>query len=358
MAARTRLTGIAVALTATWAATPPAGAITVGVQSWQLPTAAGMTTARSGGVTAHRVVFDWSTIGKERGRPDWSGYDSVMTAAAAARVDVLPVLLGCAPHVCQRRLAPPVTTTRRRAWAQFAATVARRYGRGGSFWTAHPELAARPLRAYQLWNEPNLIAFWDGRPDAREYLRLAAASGAAIKAVDANATIVLAGLAESRRGVPVTAYLAQLYALPGARSAFDVAAVHPYARTSAAAIDGVRRFRAVMNARGDRRTPIWVTEVGWATGGPQSPFRVGRTRQASLVGALLRALRGRPAGDRVHAVYLFSLQDRRLRADEADWFAPHTGLFDVAGRPKPSWRALTAFTGVAASAARLPPAPR
>ncbi len=354
VAARARLIVLA-ALAFTGAAPSAEAALTVGVHSWRHPDAATLATVADGGVGAFRVVFDWSTIGR---RPDWAAHDAVMTAAATSRVEVLPVLLGCAPGVCRRRLAPPVSPAQRGAFARFAASVAQRYGRGGSFWLAHPELSPQPLRAYQVWNEPNLFGFWDERPDPRAYLRLVAATGAAIDAVDGRATIVLAGMAESTRGVPVAQYLAQLYALPGARRRFDAVAVHPYARTSGAAIAGVRRVRALMDARGDRRTPIWVTEIGWATGGPASPFRASRARQAALLDALLRGLRARSAADRLAAVFVFCLQDRRLKRGEEDWFAPHAGLFDVSGRPKPSWRALTRFTGDPAPAARLAPAPR
>jgi hypothetical protein len=254
-------------------------------------------------------------------------------------------------------LAPPTKTAQRRAWSSFAASVARRYGRGGGFWAAHPELDPQPLVAYQIWNEPNLRGYWGGRPNAAAYLRLVALSRKAIHGVDRKATIALAGLAESRLGVPVLRYLSALYAVPGARRHFDVAAIHPYDRTGKAAVRRVRRFRAAMNEQGDRRTPIWVTEFGWGTGRARAPFVVTRRRQATLLGALLRALRG-ARRERVGAIYLFCLQDRHLRRGERDWFGPRAGLFDLAGRPKPAWRTLSAFTGAAPRPVRLRPAPR
>jgi hypothetical protein len=359
VAALTRLTvavvaAVAVACTAT---TPARAAMTVGVQSWYLPDAETMTTAKGGGLRAHRVVFDWSAIRAGRTKTNWGAYDTVMTAAANARVNVLPVLLGCPKSVCRHRLDPPTSAAQRGAWSGFAASVARRYGRGGSFWAAHPDLDPQPLVDYQIWNEPNLLGYWGGHPSPRAYLRLVALSRKAIHGVDGKATIALAGLAESRHGVPVARYLSALYGVPGARRHFDVAAIHPYDRTGAAAVRRVRRFRAVMNQHGDRRTPIWVTEFGWGTGRGRAPFMVTRRRQASLLGGLLRALRG-ARRERVGAIYLFCLQDRRLRRGEHDWFGPHAGLFDLAGRPKPAWRTLSAFTGAGPRPVRLRPTPR
>jgi hypothetical protein len=358
VAALTRLTvaAAAVALACT-AATSADAAMTVGVQSWYLPDAETMTAAKAGGLRAHRVVFDWSAIRTGRARTTWDAYDAVMTAAAKSRVKVLPVLLGCPAFLCRHRLAPPTRNAQRRAWSRFAASVVQRYGRGGRFWAAHPELDPQPLVAYQIWNEPNLRGYWGGHPSAASYLRLVAVSRKAIRGVDHNATIALAGLAESRRGVPVSRYLSALYGVPGARRHFDVAAIHPYDRTSKAAVRRVRLFRAVMNRHGDRRAPIWVTEFGWGTGRARAPFVVTPRRQASLLGSLLRALRG-ARRERVGAIYLFCLQDRRLRRGERDWFGPRAGLFDLAGRPKPAWRRVSAFTGAAARPVRLRPAPR
>src|SRR5215207_11361583 len=44
--------------------------------------------------------------------------------------------------------APPVDNA---DYAAFAAAFARRYGRGGSYWTAHPELPELPVTTYEIW---------------------------------------------------------------------------------------------------------------------------------------------------------------------------------------------------------------
>ena len=355
VAARALLT--AVLALALLGAADARAAVAVGIQGWSLPSERSLTAVADGGMRDFRLVFDWSAIGADRNDHDWEDYDAVMASAARARVRVLPVLLGCPARLCQSRLHPPTTEAQRRGWSAFAGALARRYGRGGTFWAAHPRLDARPFVAYQIWNEPNVRGYWDGRPDPAAYVGLVTRSRSALREADPRATVVLAGLAESRRGMTVADFLAGVYAVPGARSRFDAVAIHVYARTSARAAGGVQAIRQILDARGDRGATIWVTEAGWATGGPRGPFRATRARQAELIRALVRRLRARAAADRIGALYLFSLQDRHTRPGESDWFGPHTGLFDLQGRPKPAWQALAADLG-GSSTARLEPVPR
>ena len=332
------------------------GAVAVGIQDWSLPTERSLMAVAAGGMRDFRLVFDWSDIGARRRGYEWAAHDAVMASAARARVQVLPVLLGCPERLCRARLHPPTTEPQRRAWSAFAVALARRYGRDGTFWAAHPQLDARPIVAYQVWNEPNVRGYWDGRPDPAAYVRLVTLTRSALRRADPRARVVLAGLAESRLGITVADFLARLYAVPRARSQFDVVALHVYARTSARAASGVRAVRQILDARGDRGTPIWITEAGWATGGPSGPFRASKARQAELIRTLVRRLRARANADRIGALYVFSLQDRRTRPDEPDWFGPHTGLFDLHGRPKPAWKALAAELG-GSGTARLPAVP-
>jgi hypothetical protein len=129
------------------------------------------------------------------------------------------------------------------------------------------------------------------------------------------------------------------------RAVFDVVALNPYAPDAEGVLEKANLVRAYMNRRGDRSTPIWVTEVGWATGGPRSPFRTTKRGQAARIGhtfGLLIAARGRL---RLGRVIVFGLQDRSYVASEVPWWGPRVGLFDLAGRPKPAWSTFLGFTG-------------
>jgi hypothetical protein len=117
----------------------------------------------------------------------------------------------------------------------------------------------------------------------------------------------------------------------------------------------VNRVRALMNRLGDRRTPIWITEVGWSTGGPRSPFRTTRAGQAARLTRTLRALIAAAARLRLGRVVFVTLQDREYVPGEKPWWGPSVGMFDRAGSPKPAWSAFVRFTG-GLPGGRLPPA--
>jgi hypothetical protein len=295
-----------------------------------------------GGVGTLRVLFD-GPVGAAPDSPRWAPYDELMAGAARERIVVLPVLFG-RPGGGQR-FKHPRTRADRTAWGNFVSAIAARYGRGGTFWHAHPELPAVPLTAYQVWNEPNLPVYWRPAVDAGGYLRLVRLTRARLLAVDPKALVVLAGLPDSRLGTPMLDYVRAIYAQPGARSLFDVVALHPYAEDAPHVLAKLNQVRALMNRRGDRRTPIWVTELGWSTGGPRSPFRTTRAGQAARVSATFRALIAARTRLRLGRVALITLQDRAYLPAEAPWWGPSAGLFDRAGSPKPAWNAFVGFTG-------------
>jgi polysaccharide biosynthesis protein PslG len=180
-----------------------------------------------------------------------------------------------------------------------------------------------PIHSWQIWNEPNLRAYWASGVSASGYTRLLAAVGSAINHVDRRAEIVAAGLPQSRRGVSFERFVAGIYKA-GGRSAFDTLAVHPYARGSRGVIGAARLARRPMNRRHDRRGRIWITELGWATGGPKSAFRVGSRGQTSRIRSALRGLAKRRSKLRLRGVVYFKWRDTRHPVG-ADFFGTTRG---------------------------------
>src|SRR5437762_133142 len=76
------------------------------------------------------------------------------------------------------------------AYAAYCAALVRRYGPAGTFWAEHPSTPRLVIRAWQIWNEPNLPVYWTTQPFATGYVRLLKAARKAIKAVDRGSTIV------------------------------------------------------------------------------------------------------------------------------------------------------------------------
>lgn len=214
----------------------------------------------STGVRSTRTTFQWVNIEPERGQFDFESTDRLVKRAAAHRIELLPVVI-YAPEWARLRRSHYASPPRRPAdYARFLGKLVRRYGTTGSFWREHPELPRRPLRYWQVWNEPHLTFQWHGRRGddwARDYGRLLRSSYRAIHRADRRARVVLAGLA-NRSYV----FLDHLYRRGRIRGSFDVAALHPYTVKPRGVVHLIRRFRRVMARNGGARTPLWITELG------------------------------------------------------------------------------------------------
>jgi polysaccharide biosynthesis protein PslG len=324
-----------------------------GTQTWSFPSEPEFDRMRSGRVGMLRTTFTWAMVEPRPGDRNWVAYDFLVSRAARRGIDVLPVLIGSPPYVARRETYPPRRRADIRRFQAFVADAVRRYGPRGRFWAENPGVPHRPINHWQVWNEPSFPSYWYGRPSARGYARFLRPVRRTIKRANRRAKVVLAGLPESRSGVPMLRYLSQLYG-GGARRAFDVVALHPYARDHRGVEGALVRVRRLMRRRGDRRKPIWLTELGWASAGPRGPFVAGVAGQASRLERTYRMLIRKRRRYGVQRTVWFSFRDRPLSAGERDWWAPHTGLFDTAGNPKPAWRSLTRLSGGSAGSGPIP----
>ncbi len=204
-----------------------------------------------------RAAFRWSEIEPARGALDFSRPDAVVTAAAARGIPVLPVV-HWTPLWAAATPGDPGSPPRDAAdfGRQMTALVGR-YGPRGSLWRERPDLRRVPVRAWQIWNEPNITRYWSTQPYAPGYVRLLRAARRAIRAADRRATVVLAGL-PNRSWTEVR----RLYRA-GARGHFDALALHPYTGRPSNVVRLVELARREMRRFGDTRTPVWLTEVSW-----------------------------------------------------------------------------------------------
>lgn len=295
------------------------------------------------GVGLLRETFDWSRIQPAPGRYDFTAYDSLVGSLAARHMTVLPVLLNTPRFLSSAPAqgAQPGTYPPRNYadMGRFAATLVRRYGPNGRFWRAHPELPEIPIRAWQIWNEPSLPAYWPSGPDPAEYTQLLSRVARSIRHLDPRAEIVTAGIPNSRLGIPFDDYVQGMYRA-GARGSFDALAIHPYARDAAGVVGAVESARRIMDQNGDRNSHIWVTELGWADGGPGSSFTVGPQGQARRIDSALRMLVSLRSQDKLSGVVYFGWRDGAPYAPTfKDFWGLHTGLLRRNGTPKPALRA-------------------
>jgi len=305
---------------------------------------------RHSGVELQRQTFSWWTIEPHPGVYHWALYDRYMTLAAHAGMRVLAVLAEApvwaavaAPrgsHLPASTQFPPRSMAQ---FAQFAAAVVRRYGPHGTFWRAHPHLPALPIHSWQVWNEPNFKIYWGYRPNAAAYAAMLRATYRAIRAVEPHAEVVTAGIAEGDFGISFSRYLAELLA---ADPPFNTLAINPYAPNTAGLVSTVEAVRRTLNSDGHPSTPIWLTEFGWASGGPPSPFTVGTKRQALYVLQTIVTLAEDASQLNIRGLVYYDWQDGVPYAGRSNFWGFHTGLVALDGTEKPALSAYYEAAGV------------
>src|SRR5437763_9156496 len=256
---------------------------------------------------------------------DFSASDRLIGAAAAHGLRILVTVARTPPWAAKQPTLFDASPPRDPGtYAAFMTALVRRYGPGGDFWRAHPELRAVPVRDWQVWNEPGQVYYWTEQPFARGYVRLLAAARAAIKAADHGARVVLAGL-NSGFGYLSWTDLGKVYAAGGGRL-FDEAAQHPFSYRTANVIRSVRLFRAVMARHGDGRKPLLLTELSWTSAKGKTNLRYGfevtERDQARRIAEALPLLAGLRRQLHLAGVYWYT------------WLTPPLGSpqpFDYAG---------------------------
>ena len=295
------------------------------------------------GVRWLRTDLDWSAVQPEGPeRFDWTPFDRIARGAAARGIAVLPIP-NRTPAWARTDPAAPSPPADPGAFAAFVEGAVRRY---------------RPLglRHWEIWNEPNLAAFWPPSPDARAYAAVLRAAAGAVRGADAGATVILGGLAAVQETGPIPSpprrmrhraavgFLEDVYRHAGA-DAFDAVGFHPYSHPAPPDMAGLlngwslmaRGVRGVMARHGDAGKPVWITEYG----APTVPARggVSLAEQADfLEGAHALAAATPWAGP----LFWYSWAD--LGTDEDDpehWF----GLLRGDGTPKPAHRRFRALAG-------------
>jgi len=138
------------------------------------------------------------------------------------------------------------------------------------------------IRDWEVWNEPDSAAFFDGTP--QQYAFMLRVAHDAVKSVDPADEVLLGGVS----GVAATGWLGQVFATPGADAihAFDIANLHERADLWQLAHDvaGFRWFLAGQGFGG----PLWITEHGYPSD-PSYQYDPGYTGGAAAQAAFLQA---------------------------------------------------------------------
>ena len=213
---------------------------------------------RSGVATA-RIVFSWNDAQPAQDQPpDFADTDAMVARAARNDIQILPIVM-YAPAWARIDPGDPASSPRDDAdYTAFLDALVARYGPSGSFWSEHADVPKRPLRTWQVWNEPQLRYQWAESDWEAGYGRLLHAAHDALKRDDPGCTVVLAAATNFAWDA-----LQGLYAKGDIKGEFDVAALNPYTGSAGRVLKAAQLFRAVLKRHGDNNKPLWITELTW-----------------------------------------------------------------------------------------------
>ena len=286
-----------------------------------------MTRAAANGVETIRFPVYWSDVqpyasldavppananeytpASDGGAPfKWGALDSFVLAAASKKILLVPTVMGAPSWAADRNyptgrgdnpLTMPIPASFDR-FAQFEADLARRYGTNGELWANNPGVKAVPITTWQVWNEPNFSYYWPQhvgetqqvtvmvgtKPTVKSlpklyfaptYVDLLRKSRSALKAVDVNAKVMIASMANSDRKtrLPETMNWVDLTYVyrAGGKGSFDVVAANLFTGLPANLVTYLGWYRAAMKSGGDSKLPVVVTEMSWSGSAGQIPL--------------------------------------------------------------------------------------
>jgi polysaccharide biosynthesis protein PslG len=304
-----------------------------------------------------RQEFPWEDIeihGKgdfidrrhEPARSAWEKYDHIVDLAEEYGLELMVRLSN--PPAWSRAagddagsFAPPDNLA---DYGDFCEAVARRY-RGR-------------IRAYQVWNEPNIFPEWgEAAVSPEEYTALLREGYTRIKGACPECVVLSGALAQTiplgPRDMNDFVFLQRMYDA-GAGEYFDVLAMQGYGLWSGPTDRRMRArvlnfsrplyLREIMVANGDAHKPIWITEMNWNAPPEDLPDKqfgfVTLEQQARYAVEAFRRAQQEWPWVGVVTVWFF----KRATDAEADQAMYYFRLVEPDFSPKPVYHALAEYT--------------
>lgn len=289
------------------------------------------------GIKLLRIAFGWDGIEGKKGAYDWLFWDDYVKMA----VDEYGITL--IPYICYTPRWNSTgdstnywnhTPKDYEAFGAFVLTIVGRY--------------KDRIHSWELWNEPDISAFWSGT--AEELARLTKIGSQAVKKADPDAIVVLAGLAGNTR------FTEALFKDYGISPYVDVVNIHNYYETwnstpIEAIVDEVNTVHDIVKRFG-RNQSIWMAEVGYSSfrkpdgyvsDWSWSTYAYEHTAEYQAV-HLIKALTLDLSTERLAAVAWYRIKD--LKPGEAvigDVNNRFLGVARLDHTPKPAEKAITFF---------------
>ena len=300
------------------------------------------------GITTIRLDLGWDDIQPVSASTyNWTNFDKVVQAARSRNLTLLPTLAYTPPWArplgCTTAQCAPANPN---AFASFAAAASTRYAPMG-------------IHTWEIWNEPNVVDFWQPAPNVAQYVNLLNATSTAIRAADPQSFIVSGGLAPtatSNGNIAPLDFFSQ-FANQGGISLVDAIGDHPYSYPVPPAYNAgwnawqqmtssSPSIESILVAYGAASKKIWITEYGAPTNGPGagatlsnynfalSPDHVDEALQAQMANDAVRLAR---SSSYIGALYWYSYQDLGTAKSTIENFF---GLRRFDGSAKPAWQSL------------------
>lgn len=225
------------------------------------------------------------------------------------------------------------------------------------------------VAAYELWNEPNLLREWNGRPlNAAELVQLIAFGADGIRQFDPTAVIVSGAPATTGINDGVTAVDDRVYfqqmLTAGVADHVDAIGVHPYGAAnppdstmnapspvtsshnnhpSFFFLDTLNDYERLMAEAGVSK-PLWVTEFGWgtfenlATAVPPGVEFMAQTSEWQQAEYIARAIEISQNRDSVGPLFLWNLNFAPLLGQ--DFSESGYSILNIDGLPRPAYLTL------------------
>jgi beta-xylosidase len=279
-----------------------------------------------------RIGMHWYLIEPTKDHLDLAGLDAIVAIHRKAGMKTLGWMVG---PPADRSSAPPGQRPDQyppRSYEDYAERLA-------FFAKRYPN-----VEAWQIWNEPNLRAFWQPADQPLEYHRLVETVSRRLRELTPRPTLVLGGMAyysAMTHGGLMFEELAKL----GTFKFVDAVAYHPYLATPLGDPDPKHPYNFITNAawlndalRKRGAKAIWATEWGWASyrDRRESPLQVSEQKQANFILERLTLLMAL-GFDKCFYFMLYDLPSSVGLPDRA------YGLLRIDGSPKPAYTALANF---------------
>jgi hypothetical protein len=288
------------------------------------------------GINLLRISFGWDGIEEEKDKYNWRFWDDYVRMA----VDEYGITL--IPYICYTPSWNSTGDT-----TNFWNHTPKDYEQFGEFVTDLVNRYKDRIKSWELWNEPDIKAYWSGT--AEELAKLVKIGSAAVRKADPSAIVICPGLAGH------TEFTLALFKDYGISPYVDVVNIHNYFETwnpspIESIVPYVNTIAGIIKQYGNNQS-IWMAEVGYSTfrrNGHVSDWSSAyydyeHTPKFQAV-QLIRTLTLLLSTEKLAAIAWYEIKD--LPPEEeviGDVNNRHLGVAYVDYKPKPAEKALSFF---------------